>query len=115
MKQFYKIHEKIQNIVILEDETNTTHQLISWRHFLNLKTKTSEVIVDEMISSLTLDQTAVMIYTVMGPDEPRGVLLSHRNLAFTSKTISKSTPISQKSIILSYLPLSHIAEQIFSI
>lgn len=46
-----------------------------------------------------------------------GVMLSHYNLAWTAAMIAENQKdaVSEDSILVSYLPLSHIAEQMFSI
>jgi long-subunit acyl-CoA synthetase (AMP-forming) len=46
-----------------------------------------------------------------------GVMLSHHNLAWTTSVIAvnQRDVVSKDSVLVSYLPLSHIAEQLFSI
>jgi long-chain acyl-CoA synthetase len=68
------------------------------------------------LHALKPDGLATLIYTSGTTGPPKGVMLSHENLAWTSKTADQITgrgPVADVS--LSYLPLSHIAEQMFSI
>ncbi len=55
-----------------------------------------------------------MIYTSGTTGPPKGVMLSHENLVFTADAAVHSLDVGQEHIA-SYLPLSHIAEQMFSI
>jgi long-chain acyl-CoA synthetase len=58
---------------------------------------------------------ATLIYTSGTTGPPKGVMLSHENLAWMAKSgeaLVGSTPADTN---LSFLPLSHIAEQIFSV
>ncbi len=59
---------------------------------------------------------ATLIYTSGTTGPPKGVMLSHRNLAWTAMVVRDmlgARPEPDRS--LSYLPLSHIAEQMFTI
>ena len=49
----------------------------------------------------------------VGVGPPMGVMLSHYNLAWTAAMIAENQKdaVSEDSILVSYLPLSHIAEQ----
>jgi long-chain acyl-CoA synthetase len=66
--------------------------------------------------ALEPDGLATLIYTSGTTGPPKGVMLSHRNLAWTSKASEQMrahAPGTDRG--LSYLPLSHIAEQMFTI
>jgi long-chain acyl-CoA synthetase len=59
---------------------------------------------------------ATLIYTSGTTGPPKGVMLSHGNLAWTAKTAEEMRgPKVGVDRGLSYLPLSHIAEQMFTI
>lgn len=68
------------------------------------------------LHALRPDGLATMIYTSGTTGPPKGVMLSHRNLAWTAREGNRAIGESaQPDRTLSYLPLSHIAEQVFSI
>lgn len=71
---------------------------------------------DERIEQMEEDDLATLIYTSGTTGPPKGVMLTQGNLAFTSaeaiKLIGGMTP---GDCNVSYLPLSHIAEQMFTI
>jgi long-chain acyl-CoA synthetase len=59
---------------------------------------------------------ATLIYTSGTTGPPKGVMLSHRNLAWTAREGNRLIGEgAEPDRCLSYLPLSHIAEQVFSI
>jgi long-chain acyl-CoA synthetase len=62
-----------------------------------------------------MDQLATLIYTSGTTGPPKGVMLSHDNLAWTAAQTVQMFQVESGDTTLSYLPLSHIAEQIFSI
>ena len=62
------------------------------------------------------DDLATLIYTSGTTGMPKGVMLSHHNLAFTAReAISALGGWKSEDCNVSYLPLSHIAEQMFTI
>ncbi len=65
----------------------------------------------------TLDPAglAQLIYTSGTTGHPKGVMLSHHNLCWTTVQLSQCHPIGFGDTIVSYLPLSHIAEQVCTI
>jgi long-chain acyl-CoA synthetase len=71
--------------------------------------------VDEKIDSLEPNQAATFIYTSGTTGPPKAVMLSHENLTFTADKAIGLIDINDEDLSLSYLPLSHIAEQMFSI
>ena len=73
--------------------------------------KFQEEDLQERIDKQEPDHLATLVYTSGTTARPKGVMLSHKNLIFnTGKTIDQFyTDTSEQ--ILSYLPLSHVAEQ----
>jgi long-chain acyl-CoA synthetase len=57
----------------------------------------------------------MIIYTSGTTGQPKGALLSHRNLLFTAGAIVESCPLSEADELLSFLPLSHIAERLLTV
>ena len=72
--------------------------------------------VDARFSEIEDGDLATLIYTSGTTGTPKGVMLSHRNLAHTAGSALKAVgKLDQDDCMVSYLPLSHIAEQMFSI
>ncbi len=72
--------------------------------------------VDERIEAIDIDDVGTMIYTSGTTSKPKGVMLTHDNLAFTAGAAEKMVGGMQPDdCMVSYLPLSHIAEQMFTI
>ncbi|HEY0593423.1 MAG TPA: AMP-binding protein [Thermoanaerobaculia bacterium] len=61
-----------------------------------------------------LDDVATLIYTSGTTGPPKAVMLTHRNIAWTAGAIVEHLGMRADDRLVSYLPLSHIAEQIFS-
>jgi long-chain acyl-CoA synthetase len=67
------------------------------------------------IEALEPSGLATLIYTSGTTGPPKAVMLSHGNLAWTSRVLAQLTTMEAGGRSLSYLPLSHIAEQMATI
>lgn len=75
-----------------------------------------ESIYWDRVNQISERDLAAMIYTSGTTGNPKGVMLSQRNLVWTASKLLASAPFEfGKETLLSYLPLSHIAEQQASI
>lgn len=69
-------------------------------------------------SELKKEDTAVLIYTSGTTGPPKGAMLSHQNLTWTAKALSgidETTQVGAKDEVMSFLPLCHIFERMFSL
>ncbi len=65
---------------------------------------------ERTLSSVTLDQTAVMLYTSGTTGNPKGVPLTHRNVAANGRDwlVCNAPLIEEAAVDLLWLPMSHI-------
>ncbi|MBX7190438.1 MAG: AMP-binding protein [Sandaracinaceae bacterium] len=92
--------------------------VMTWEDFLARGDATNEKEIRERIEALTPEGVATLIYTSGTTGPPKAVMLSHENLVWTAdalKTVAFSEAPPEGMRSLSYLPLSHIAEQMVSI
>ncbi len=89
--------------------------VLDWASFLANADSVDDSVVDERLSNLTEEQLATFIYTSGTTGPPKAVMLTHHNLAWTASAALDLVKLSSEDCSVSYLPLSHIAEQMFSI
>jgi long-chain acyl-CoA synthetase len=87
---------------------------LTWEAFLARAEAVPDAAVDDRVRALKEDDTATYIYTSGTTGPPKAVMLSHRNILWTAETLAKLNEIGPTDTMLSYLPLSHIAEQMLS-
>ncbi len=105
----------LKHIVMMRGNEVDDAMTMSWEQFLAQGNNISDAQVDDSLDSLRPEQLATLIYTSGTTGPPKGVMLSHDNLAFTSDTSVPLLHLNANDSVLSYLPLSHIAEQMFTI
>ena len=96
--------------VDIDDDTTS-----SWEAFVASGDGLDDRTVDERLASLGPNDPATLIYTSGTTGTPKAVLLTHDNLTWTARSAVELYGIRTTDLTISYLPLSHIAEQIFTI
>lgn len=128
LSQWRKLHEERESLPLLEKvvlmqgaelpEDLEPDQIptISWEELLRGGNEVPEEIALERLDRLKDEDVATLIYTSGTTGPPKAVMLTHRNLAWTAETaLAKLLAITADDSMLSYLPLSHIAEKMFTI
>jgi long-chain acyl-CoA synthetase len=89
--------------------------VMSWEEFNAAGEDVPREELDARLAVLQPNGLATLIYTSGTTGPPKGVMLSHDNLAWTASQAIHATGINKNDSSVSYLPLSHIAEQVFTI
>ncbi len=105
----------LRHVVMMKGASIDDPMVLSWEQFLAKADDTPGTEIDRRINALKLDEMATLIYTSGTTGPPKAVMLSHDNLAWTAGTAVGFAKFTAADCSLSYLPLSHIAEQMFSI
>ncbi len=70
---------------------------------------------EERLASLTPEDLSVLIYTSGTTGPPKGAMLTHANVTWMGRAITTDNPMYDTDEVLSFLPLCHIFERIFSV
>jgi long-chain acyl-CoA synthetase len=87
----------------------------TWSDVVELGSHVDDSNYEKDLNQLKETGLAQLIYTSGTTGHPKGVMLSHHNLSWTAQQLSTCQAVSSSDIFLSYLPLSHIAEQLCTI
>ncbi|MBA3455167.1 MAG: AMP-binding protein, partial [Deltaproteobacteria bacterium] len=104
-----------KHIVMMRGATATGADVLTWDDFLAKADGTTDAQLDARIDAIEQADLATLIYTSGTTGPPKGVMLSHGNLAWTARTLISLGSGNDTDVSLSYLPLSHIAEQMATV
>ncbi|WP_205696976.1 long-chain fatty acid--CoA ligase [Conexibacter sp. SYSU D00693] len=68
-----------------------------------------------LAQALDPEATATLVYTSGTTGPPKGAMLSHRNLQAAARACREVWEVGPDDEVLSYLPLCHVAERLFSV
>ena len=88
---------------------------LGWADFLARADEVPDSAVEERLSDLKSGSLATLIYTSGTTGPPKAVMISHANMLFSAEVVREQIEFRPGDELVSYLPLSHIAEQMASI
>ncbi len=99
-------------------------RFVSWDDFIDLGRRHREDnpgLVEHIMARASGDDVITLVYTSGTTGPPKGAMLTNANFAFNAETLISTpgrtpdnVPIGPDDLILTYLPLCHVAERIFS-
>ncbi|XP_035996841.1 long-chain-fatty-acid--CoA ligase ACSBG2 isoform X1 [Fundulus heteroclitus] len=126
-------HKQLQKILQIEDKLPHLKAIIqykdalkekrpnlySWAEFMELGRNDPDEPLDAIIASQKPNQCCTLIYTSGTTGQPKGVMLSHDNITWTALStgihVNLKDATQSQEVVVSYLPLSHIAAQMVDI
>jgi long-chain acyl-CoA synthetase len=96
-------------------EAHDDPDVLTWDEFMSGADQVDDADFAARLDALEPDALATLIYTSGTTGPPKGVMLSHSNLTWTADQGVGLFGVTGDDTMISYLPLSHIAEQMFTI
>jgi long-chain acyl-CoA synthetase len=107
---------KLRHVILMKGAPSVGHDMVlTWDEFIAKGNETPEKVVHERVAAIEPQQLATLIYTSGTTGPPKGVMLSHHNIAWTAKMAIDLIRTDEHDSALSYLPMAHVAEQTFTI
>ncbi|MDB4907693.1 MAG: dependent ligase [Gemmatimonadetes bacterium] len=99
----------LKAIVVME-EGDATGGALTWSQFLAKGDAVPQAAVDARMATQQPDDVCALIYTSGTTGVPKAVMLSHDNIIWTTEVATRMAGFAAGDDVISYLPLSHIAE-----
>jgi long-subunit acyl-CoA synthetase (AMP-forming) len=115
---------QLERIAALRDRLPALHHLVVMEGpaaaltFAQLEERAAavpEAVLEERLAAQRPDDPCSLIYTSGTTGPPKAVMIGHRNVTFLAEAAAPLLELGPADRMLSYLPLSHIAEQMVSI
>lgn len=90
-------------------------RVLGWDDFLKVGDELPETELEARIAAQKPDDVCTLIYTSGTTGDPKAVMITHTNVVWTAGSLVPTLKLGPDDVTLSYLPLSHIAEQTLTI
>ncbi|MEM9191785.1 MAG: AMP-binding protein, partial [Myxococcota bacterium] len=105
----------VERIITMDDLGSSDERVMTFDELLELGHSQEKGPLEERIDSIQEDETALLIYTSGTTGTPKAVQLEHGGLLHVSRVcVDRAGPLRQHYRSVSYLPLCHVAEQLFT-
>lgn len=111
---FFDNNSNLKGIIRMDDVSDPEHNIWSYSEVQTLGEdfiKTSGFSFSESVKLLNESEILTLIYTSGTTGNPKGVMLSHRNLVSNVISAHNAMEINSEDVLLSFLPLSHSFER----
>ncbi len=131
---FCEDQEQVDKAIEVADETPTVQHIVLFdprgtRHYTDPRILHWDTWIQEGLDKLEANpqayldellardpsEASMVVYTSGTTGPPKGALISSRNVLPIAKGTAQEMNVSDKDTVLSYLPLCHVAEKIFSV
>ncbi len=88
-------------------------RVLTWEELLKMGKKEEEKALEARLRQLAINECCHLVYTSGTTGAPKGVMLTHDNLTYTSRRLCDIFHLKRREErLVSYLPLSHVAANI---
>jgi long-chain acyl-CoA synthetase len=131
---FVENEEQLDKWLSFRDKVPFLKKVIVWdleglRHFTDPMVMTYQELLDigcrfmeenpdvleRRMNEVTIEDLSVLIYTSGTTGPPKGAMLTHGNVMWMGEAIAKDNQVYDTDEVLSFLPLCHIFERLFSV
>ena len=117
LAKFKEVRDQLPKLkaLVLMNGSDDDDDVHSWDDLAKLAEEVPDSTLDERIAAQKPEDCCTLIYTSGTTGQPKAVMISHTNLSWTAEATMNVLDARVGDQVLSYLPLSHIAEQMVSI
>ncbi|MFD4326232.1 AMP-dependent synthetase/ligase [Nocardioides sp. NPDC058538] len=110
--------EEVVRVVTIDTAVEGDPRAVAWDDFVATGAAVLAEVGEELdarSAAVTPDDTVTMLYTSGTTGQPKGVVLTHRNIVFETTSSLTVSGVEEPGVLVSYLPFAHIAERVLSL
>lgn len=117
LAKFKEIRKDLPDLlaIVMMTGDDSDDGVYGWPQFLELGKKTTDEQLQKRIDAQKPDDVCTYIYTSGTTGDPKAVMISHHNITWTARSSLDMLGTQEGDRVISYLPFSHIAEQVVSL
>ena len=101
--------------IVMMNGSDADERVIAWQDLPELASRTPDEALDARMQAQAPEDCCTLIYTSGTTGNPKGVMITHDNIVWTARRVVDTCEGDHRDQLISYLPLSHIAEQMVSL
>ncbi len=105
----------LRHIVMMGNDAVAAPGVLTWDAFVAAGREVPDEALQARIDALRPRDGGTLLYTSGTTGQPKAVVLPHEALSYMAVTLIDLIPVTPADRVISYLPLSHIAEQIVTV
>lgn len=123
MEKIHEIKQSLPNLVVIQtlapyaQYVKKENGYYRWSEIEDIDTADVEDEYQYRLDTIVPNECSVMVYTSGTTGNPKGAMLSHDNFTWLVESLRKKFPFLHDGceVVVSYLPLSHVAAQLLDI
>ncbi|XP_043283439.1 long-chain-fatty-acid--CoA ligase ACSBG2-like isoform X2 [Venturia canescens] len=118
LDKILSIRNKLTHLkaIVKIDGKSKEKNVYSWEEILQIGKAESDTQLNAVLKTIGANECCTLVYTSGTTGNPKAVMLSHDNLVHDARAICQKIGLHKgQEVVVSYLPLSHIAAQIVDI
>ncbi|CAG2058470.1 unnamed protein product, partial [Timema podura] len=116
LDKILQIRERLPELKAIIQYTGTppdTPGIYSWEDVMKMGREESDERLEQVLKTIAINECCTLVYTSGTMGNPKAVMLSHDNLTWSAHVVGEYLQVVPGSgeILVSFLPLSHVAAQ----
>lgn len=112
LEKMWSVRNELSSVkkIVIYDGKKTHDEVMTWDELMELGKSQSDDALKERLANIAINQCCTLVYTSGTTGNPKGVMLSHDNVYWTTMLAADWIQMREgQEVMVSYLPLSHIA------
>lgn len=117
LAKFKAVRDQLPTLkaIVMIEGSDDADDVFSWDELLAMGDEVSDSLLEVRMDAQKPEELCTLIYTSGTTGPPKAVMMSHNNFTWTARMLTDNFQGFPEDQNLSYLPLSHVAEQVVTV